>query len=144
MRRIRKGDEVMVLPSGKRSRVKSIVTYDGELEEAERDADARPDVHRGPGRQHDVREGLQQLGQRDRLRSVRALERVLPARVECGQQGAHVAKEVKRLASGQQAPGIGGRLGQRCHASSYGGQAYQKAGQYRSGLQAYASFVCAG
>ncbi len=27
---IRKGDEVMVLPSGKRSRVKSIVTYDGE------------------------------------------------------------------------------------------------------------------
>ena len=31
---IRKGDEVMVLPSGKRSRVKSIVTYDGELEEA--------------------------------------------------------------------------------------------------------------
>jgi len=31
---VRKGDEVMVLPSGKRSRVKSIVTYDGELEEA--------------------------------------------------------------------------------------------------------------
>jgi bifunctional enzyme CysN/CysC len=31
---IRKGDEIMVLPSGKRSRVKSIVTYDGELEEA--------------------------------------------------------------------------------------------------------------
>lgn len=31
---IRKGDEVMALPSGKRSRVKSIVTYDGELEEA--------------------------------------------------------------------------------------------------------------
>src|ERR671927_247018 len=31
---IRKGDEVMVLPSGKKSRVKSIVTYDGELEEA--------------------------------------------------------------------------------------------------------------
>ena len=31
---IRKGDEVMVLPSGKRSRVKSIVTYDGELDEA--------------------------------------------------------------------------------------------------------------
>jgi bifunctional enzyme CysN/CysC len=31
---LRKGDEVMVLPSGKRSRVKSIVTYDGELEEA--------------------------------------------------------------------------------------------------------------
>jgi bifunctional enzyme CysN/CysC len=31
---IRKGDEVMVLPSGKRSKVKSIVTYDGELEEA--------------------------------------------------------------------------------------------------------------
>ncbi|MFO0935711.1 MAG: sulfate adenylyltransferase subunit CysN [Gemmataceae bacterium] len=31
---VRKGDEVMVLPSGKTSRVKSIVTYDGELEEA--------------------------------------------------------------------------------------------------------------
>jgi bifunctional enzyme CysN/CysC len=31
---VRKGDEVMVLPSGKRTRVKSIVTYDGELEEA--------------------------------------------------------------------------------------------------------------
>ncbi len=31
---IRKGDEVMALPSGKRSRVKSIVTYDGELDEA--------------------------------------------------------------------------------------------------------------
>lgn len=31
---IRKGDEVLALPSGKRSRVNSIVTYDGELEEA--------------------------------------------------------------------------------------------------------------
>lgn len=31
---VRKGDEVMVLPSGKRSLVKSIVTFDGELEEA--------------------------------------------------------------------------------------------------------------
>ncbi len=31
---LRKGDEVMVLPSGTRSRVKSIVTYDGELDEA--------------------------------------------------------------------------------------------------------------
>jgi bifunctional enzyme CysN/CysC len=31
---VRKGDEVMALPSGKRSRVKSIVTYDGELDEA--------------------------------------------------------------------------------------------------------------
>jgi bifunctional enzyme CysN/CysC len=31
---LRKGDEVMVLPSGKRSSVKSIVTYDGELDEA--------------------------------------------------------------------------------------------------------------
>ncbi len=31
---LRKGDEVMVLPSGKRSRVKSIVTYEGELDEA--------------------------------------------------------------------------------------------------------------
>jgi bifunctional enzyme CysN/CysC len=31
---LRKGDEVMVLPSGKRSRVKSILTYDGELEDA--------------------------------------------------------------------------------------------------------------
>src|SRR3954451_13621146 len=31
---LRKGDEVIALPSGKRSRVKSIVTYDGELEEA--------------------------------------------------------------------------------------------------------------
>ena len=31
---LRKGAEVMVLPSGKRSTVKSIVTYDGELEEA--------------------------------------------------------------------------------------------------------------
>jgi bifunctional enzyme CysN/CysC len=31
---LRKGDEVMVLPSGRRSRVKSIVTYDGELDEA--------------------------------------------------------------------------------------------------------------
>ncbi len=32
--RIRKGDEVMVLPSRKTSRVASIVTYDGELDEA--------------------------------------------------------------------------------------------------------------
>ncbi len=32
--RIRQGDEIMVLPSRKKSRVKSIVTYDGELEEA--------------------------------------------------------------------------------------------------------------
>jgi bifunctional enzyme CysN/CysC len=31
---LRKGDEVVAIPSGKRSRVKSIVTYDGELEEA--------------------------------------------------------------------------------------------------------------
>jgi bifunctional enzyme CysN/CysC len=31
---LRKGDEVVALPSGKRSRVKSIVTYEGELEEA--------------------------------------------------------------------------------------------------------------
>jgi len=31
---IRKGDEIVSLPSGKRSRVKSIVTYGGELEEA--------------------------------------------------------------------------------------------------------------
>ncbi|HEX4613973.1 MAG TPA: sulfate adenylyltransferase subunit CysN, partial [Urbifossiella sp.] len=31
---LRTGDEVVVLPSGKRSRVKSIVTYDGELDEA--------------------------------------------------------------------------------------------------------------
>ena len=31
---LRKGDEVMVLPSGKKSKVKSIVTYDGELDEA--------------------------------------------------------------------------------------------------------------
>jgi len=31
---VRKGDEVMALPSGRRSRVKSIVTYDGELDEA--------------------------------------------------------------------------------------------------------------
>jgi len=31
---VRRGDEVLALPSGKRSRVKSIVTYDGELEEA--------------------------------------------------------------------------------------------------------------
>lgn len=31
---VRKGDEIEVLPSGRRSKVKSIVTYDGELEEA--------------------------------------------------------------------------------------------------------------
>src|SRR5688572_13404112 len=31
---IRKGDEVIALPSGKRSKVKSIVTYDGEIDEA--------------------------------------------------------------------------------------------------------------
>lgn len=31
---VRKGDEVLALPSGKRSRVKSIVTYDGEIEQA--------------------------------------------------------------------------------------------------------------
>jgi bifunctional enzyme CysN/CysC len=31
---LRKGEEVMILPSGKRSHVKSIVTYDGELDEA--------------------------------------------------------------------------------------------------------------
>jgi bifunctional enzyme CysN/CysC len=31
---LRKGDEVVAIPSGKRSHVKSIVTYDGELEEA--------------------------------------------------------------------------------------------------------------
>ena len=32
--RVRRGDEIMVLPSRKTSRVKSIVTFDGELEEA--------------------------------------------------------------------------------------------------------------
>lgn len=31
---VRKGDEVMALPSGKKSRVKSIITYDGELDYA--------------------------------------------------------------------------------------------------------------
>ncbi|HEV7297831.1 MAG TPA: sulfate adenylyltransferase subunit CysN [Tepidisphaeraceae bacterium] len=31
---VRKGDEVVALPSGRRSKVRSIVTYDGELEEA--------------------------------------------------------------------------------------------------------------
>ena len=31
---VRRGDEIMVLPSRRRSRVKTIVTYDGELEEA--------------------------------------------------------------------------------------------------------------
>ena len=31
---IRRGDRVMVLPSGRTSRVKSIVTFDGDLEEA--------------------------------------------------------------------------------------------------------------
>src|SRR5205085_2421159 len=31
---LRKGDEVVALPSGRKSRVSSIVTYDGELEEA--------------------------------------------------------------------------------------------------------------
>ncbi len=31
---VRKGDQVMALPSGRRSRVKSIVSYDGELDEA--------------------------------------------------------------------------------------------------------------
>ncbi|QGZ30010.1 sulfate adenylyltransferase subunit CysN [Stutzerimonas stutzeri] len=31
---VRKGDEVVVLPSGKRSKIKSIVTFDGELEQA--------------------------------------------------------------------------------------------------------------
>src|SRR5215475_8903473 len=31
---LRKGDEVLALPSGRRSRVKSIVSYDGELDEA--------------------------------------------------------------------------------------------------------------
>ena len=31
---VRKGDEVVALPSGKRSRVKSIVTYNGEIEQA--------------------------------------------------------------------------------------------------------------
>jgi bifunctional enzyme CysN/CysC len=31
---IRKGDEVVALPSGKKSRVTSIVTYDGQIEEA--------------------------------------------------------------------------------------------------------------
>ncbi len=31
---VRKGDEVMALPSGKKSRVKSIVTYDGDLDRA--------------------------------------------------------------------------------------------------------------
>ena len=31
---VRKGDEIAVLPSGKTSRVKSIVTFDGELEQA--------------------------------------------------------------------------------------------------------------
>lgn len=32
--RIRKGDSVLALPSGKSSRIKSIITYDGELDEA--------------------------------------------------------------------------------------------------------------
>ena len=31
---VKRGDEVMALPSGKRSKIKSIVTYDGELDEA--------------------------------------------------------------------------------------------------------------
>lgn len=31
---LRKGDEIVALPSGRKSRIKSIVTYDGELEEA--------------------------------------------------------------------------------------------------------------
>ncbi len=31
---MKKGDEIMALPSGKTSKVKSIVTYDGELEQA--------------------------------------------------------------------------------------------------------------
>jgi bifunctional enzyme CysN/CysC len=31
---LRKGDEVVILPSGQRSRIKSIVTYDGDLQEA--------------------------------------------------------------------------------------------------------------
>ena len=31
---VRKGDEIVVLPSGKKSKIKSIVTYDGELDEA--------------------------------------------------------------------------------------------------------------
>ena len=31
---IRKGDEILVLPSGRKSRVKSLINYDGELEEA--------------------------------------------------------------------------------------------------------------
>ena len=31
---VRRGEEVMALPSGKRSRIKTIVTYDGEMEEA--------------------------------------------------------------------------------------------------------------
>ena len=31
---VRKGDELMVLPSGKKSKVEKIITYDGELEEA--------------------------------------------------------------------------------------------------------------
>ena len=31
---LRRGDEVVALPSGKKSKVKSIVTYDGELDEA--------------------------------------------------------------------------------------------------------------
>ena len=31
---VRKGDTVMALPSGKTSKVKSIVTYEGELEQA--------------------------------------------------------------------------------------------------------------
>ena len=39
---VRKGDEVVVLPSGKRSTVKSIVTFDGELEQATQDPELCP------------------------------------------------------------------------------------------------------
>ena len=41
---VRRGDEVVVLPSRQRSRVRSIVTYDGELDEAFARPIRRPDV----------------------------------------------------------------------------------------------------
>ena len=40
---IRKGDEVMALPSGKKSRVKSIVTYDGEIDVSRGEMLVHPD-----------------------------------------------------------------------------------------------------
>ena len=67
-------------------------------------------------RQHHLGEGLEQRGQRGAFRPVGAfaLERALPARVDRGQQSAHVGEEVQRLATGEPLADIGQQIARAC------------------------------